>query len=99
MSKLDITNNLNNILSDYNPSYSQGFVARVMQNINSEDLTHVTKDNEFYNIFKWIAISGVAAIIVLLFAIYFTEGSLSPDAFYGLLHYTPDETIIASLNY
>ncbi len=97
MSKLKNTDELSSFFSGYNPTYSNGFANRVMDKI--EDSIVKNKDTEFYNIFRWVALSGVAAIVLLLFSVYFTEGAFTADAFYGLVNYTPDEPIIASLNY
>ncbi len=54
---------------------------------------------EFYNIFRWVALSGVAAIIILLFTVYITEGSFSADALIGLMEYTSDEPLLTSVNF
>ncbi len=97
MSKLKNTDELSGFLSGYNPAFTDGFANRVMDKIENNNVKN--KDIEFYNIFRWVALSGVAAIIILLFSVYFTEGSFTADAFYGLVNYTPDEPIIASLNY
>ena len=97
MSKLNNTDELSSFLSGYNPAFTDGFANRVMDKIENSKITN--EDIEFYNVFRWVALSGVAAIILLLFSVYFTEGSFTPDAFYGLVNYTPDEPIIASLNY
>ena len=99
MSKSDTSDNLSNILSNHNPKYSIGFADRVMKSIELEKNRREKLDIEFYNIFKLVALSGVAAIIILLFSVYITEGSFSADAFYGLLDYTPDEPILTSFNF
>jgi hypothetical protein len=99
MSKINSIEELSSLLSGYNPTFSDGFDNRVMDSIVEENSKESNEDMVFYNIFRWVALSGVAAIIVLLFSVYITEGSFTADAFYGLLNYTPDEPIIASLNY
>jgi hypothetical protein len=45
-----------------------------------------------------VALSGVAAIFILLFSIYYTDGSLSLDALYGLYEYAPDEAAVSFFN-
>jgi len=97
MSKLKNKDKLSSFLSDYNPTFTDGFANRVMDKIKNNNITN--ENTEFYNIFKWVAISGVAAIILLLFSIYITEGAFTADALYGLANYTPDEPLITLLNY
>lgn len=99
MNKSDTTDRLSNILSNYNPAYSKGFAERVMKGIEAENNRKDKIDIEFYKIFKLVALSGMAAIILLLFTIYISDGSFSADALYGLLDYTPDEPILTSLNF
>ena len=99
MSKSDTLDKLSNILSNYNPAFSAGFADRVMKSIELEDKREEKIVIEFYNIFKLVALSGVAAIIILLFSVYITEGSFSADAFYGLMDYTANEPILTSFNF
>ena len=99
MSKLKNTDELSSFLSSYNPTYLDGFANRVMAGIESEINNKTNSDTEFYNIFRWVAASGIAAIVVLLLSVYITEGSFTADALYGLINYSPDEPIIAYLNY
>lgn len=85
-------------LGSYNPKFEEGFSDRVIEkitNINVED----TGKNDLGLFFKWITLSGVAAVLILLLMVYFTEGSLHSDAIIGLLNYSPDEPLFASLNY
>ncbi len=67
MSKLKNTDELSSFLSDYNPAFTDGFANRVMDKIENNNV--INKDIEFYNIFRWVALSGVAAIIILLFSV------------------------------
>jgi|AntAceMinimDraft_2_1070361.scaffolds.fasta_scaffold00472_16 hypothetical protein len=96
MNKPDVVDELSNILSEYNPAFSDGFAQRVMKNIESKKKN---AEMEFYNIFRWVALSGVAAIIILLFTVYITEGSFSADALIGLMEYTSDEPLLTSVNF
>lgn len=98
MSNSDTMDKLSGILSNHSPKYSSGFADRVMKSIELKSIQKNKIDIEFYNIFRWVALSGVAAIILLLFSVYITEGSFSADAFYGLIYYTPDEPLITSFN-
>jgi hypothetical protein len=67
--------------------FRQGFSDAVLLKIFPATLK-VTRDIEFvrymYLAFKNIAISGVAAIILLLISIFLMEGSISFDSFLGL---------------
>ncbi len=99
MNKSDIKDELSDILSSYNPTFTKGFTERVMKSVDIENIEEEETELEFYNIFRWVAFSGVAAIIMLLFTVYLTEGTFSEDAFYGLMYYTPDEPVITSLNF
>jgi len=99
MIKSNNNTELEDLFSGYSPTYSDDFTNRVIKRIENDSSKGVHTDNEFYNIFRWIALSGIAAIIFLIFTVYITEGSFTADAFYGIINYTPDEPIIASLNY
>jgi len=81
-------------LAHYNPMFSNYFAENVMDNISP---TIIQKD--FAQLFKVLAMSGVAAILVILITIYFTDGSLGVDALYGLSGYTPDQELFTFLNY
>lgn len=99
MKKLNSTDALSNLLSGYNPAFADGFSNRVIESIDANELKQQTDHMEFLSIFRWVALTGIAAIIVLLFSVYISEGSFSADAIYGIIDYTSDEPIIASLNY
>ena len=96
MNKPDVADELSNILLEYRPAFSDGFAKRVIKKIEREK---ETAEREFYNIFRWVALSGVAAIILLLFTVYITEGSFSTDALFGLTEYTSDEPLLTSVNF
>ncbi|MFK5854561.1 MAG: hypothetical protein QM503_00430 [Bacteroidota bacterium] len=99
MSKLENNKDLSTLLSNYDSTFSDGFTNRVMDRIEMDKNKESNNEFEFYSVFRWVALSGIAAIVVLLFSVYITQGSFSADAIYGLVYYTPDEPIIASLNY
>ena len=99
MNKLNNKEKVIELLSRHNPSFNDGFTDRVIDRINSEGSYIENTDTDFYSIFRWIAISGVAAIILLLFTVYLTDGTFSSDAIYGILNYSPDEPLLASLDY
>lgn len=79
--------------------FSEGFENKVLQKISSEAVT-VNRDLEFIRnmnyAFKRIAITGVAAIVLLLISIFLSEGSLSVDSFLGMGS-GADETILCVL--
>ena len=80
---------------NFSPEFESGFADRVMQKLET---TESKKSIPLYPIFKRVALSGVAAIIALLFSIYYTDGSLSLDAIYGLYEYAPDEAAVSFFN-
>ncbi|MCF6170180.1 MAG: hypothetical protein L3J66_04285 [Bacteroidales bacterium] len=80
---------------NFTPQFETGFSDRVMQKLEPEEPGFNTA---VYNIFKRVALSGVAAILLLLFSIYYTDGNLSLDALYGLYEYAPDEAAVSFFN-
>ena len=82
-------------LGNFTPEFETGFSDRVMQQLESiKSRTSLP----IYSIFKRVALSGAAAIIALLISIYYTDGSLSLDALYGLYEYAPDEAAVSFFN-
>jgi hypothetical protein len=79
--------------------FSKGFGDKILDKLFSAART-VNREIEFVksmnNVFYRIAISGVAAIVVLLISIFLKEGSLSIDSFLGLRD-SYDESIICLL--
>ena len=79
--------------------FSTGFVDRVIQKISSPVLK-LNREMEFVRYmnlaFYRIAITGVAAIILLLISIFLTEGTLSLNSFLGLSD-SYDESIVCLL--
>lgn len=68
-------------------TFSDGFRDKVMQKIFSASVS-VNREIEFVRsmntIFYRIALTGIAAIVLLLISIFLTEGSLSLNSFLGL---------------
>lgn len=81
-------------------SFSGDFAGRVLDRLTSGQLSAVVKDTEFIrglnSAFYRIALTGVAAIIILLISIFISEGSLSLNSFLGMGN-NVDETIICLL--
>ena len=79
--------------------FSEGFSTRVIEKIFSAGLV-VNRELEFVrnmsSVFYRIAISGVAAIVLLLISIYLMEGSISINSFLGLGDMS-DESIVCLL--
>lgn len=71
--------------ADY--SFSDNFTERVLASINKTSLV-LNRETEFLrsfdNIFYRIAITGIAAIVLLLISIYISQGTISFDSFLGL---------------
>ena len=93
----DVSQKLENEGVSYN--FSKGFTDAVLNRIFSAGLK-VKQEIEFVQnmnfAFKSIAISGVAAIIVLMISIFLMEGSISIDSFLGLKD-NYDESIVCLL--
>ena len=80
-------------------SFSEDFRNKVLDRIFSASVT-VDREIEFVRslntVFYRIALSGVAAIAILLLSIYLMEGSLSFNSFLGLSD-SYDESIVCLL--
>jgi hypothetical protein len=76
-------------------SFNEGFTDRVIENIQ-EGKQSDPQMVQILNIFKHVAITGAAAIIALLIAIYFIDGSLATDTLMGISDYAPE---IAELSF
>lgn len=80
-------------------NFSKGFSDKVLDKIFSASLT-VNREIEFVKnmnyVFYRIALTGVAAIVILLISIFLMEGSVSFNSFLGLSD-TYDESIVCLL--
>jgi hypothetical protein len=80
-------------------SFREGFQERVLDRIFSAAVK-VNREIEFIRsmntIFYRIALTGVAAIVILLISIFLMEGSLSFNSFIGLSN-NYDESIVCLL--
>lgn len=81
-------------------SFSSDFTGKVLDRLTSGQMSAVVRDIEFIrglnSAFYRIALTGVAAIIILLISIIISEGSLSLNSFLGMGN-DVDETIICLL--
>jgi len=82
-------------IAGFSPEFESGFSDRLMQQLETMESGF---SPSVYSIFRRVALSGVAAIFILLFSIYYTDGSLSLDALYGLYEYAPDEAAVSFFN-
>jgi|GEM_PF-541038 len=99
MKKVENIDQFMKSLSNHNPSFEDGFADRVLREIETEKGVSEDSYPEFLSLFRWIALSGVAAIIILLFTVYFTEGAMDVDALFGVFNYSADNPELAYLNY
>jgi hypothetical protein len=79
--------------------FSKNFGDKVLGRIFSDGLT-VARELEFVKTMNFafyrIALTGIAAIVILLISIFLTEGTLSFNSFLGL-NDTYDESIVCLL--
>ena len=86
-------------LAGFEANFDPGFADDVMNAIQNANKNQIDSLQLTFNIFKRVALSGVAAVIILLFTIYFTDGSLSLDAIFGLSDYAPAEVELAFFDF
>jgi hypothetical protein len=93
----DITGQLEDIGISFD--FSEAFTGKIIEKISITGLV-VNREMEFIrnlsSAFYRIALTGVAAIVILLISIYLMEGSISMNSFLGLGD-TYDESIICLL--
>ncbi len=82
-------------LSATRTDFSTGFDQKVMNRIRQEE--QPARTFELYPVFRTVAFSGLAAILIVLVGIYFTDGSLNLDAIMGISKYAPDLGLLAFL--
>lgn len=94
MSDIKNDTNISDLLAAHNPAFDSGFSSRVMAKI-----ANIKDDTDIISIFRWIALSGVAAIILLMLTVYFTEGSFTADAIYGIIDFNEEESLLTAYNF
>ncbi len=82
---------LRNMLGSFTPEFTADFTDRVINKIESET-------SGFINIFRYLVMTGIAAIILLLVTIYFTDGSISYETLSGLSDYSPETELLSMFN-
>lgn len=70
-----------NALDSYRPDFKPFFETRLMSKI--AQLSEDTYGHLFNRAFQRVILSGVAAVAILLVAIFITDGSFSSDALVG----------------
>jgi|GEM_PF-2543141 len=73
--------------------FSEGFEQKVMNAIRKEQ--NPAGYFEFLPVFKTVAFSGIAGILIVLMGIYFADGSLTFDSIMGISRYAPDLGVLA----
>ncbi len=99
MKKIENMDQFLDSMASYNPKFKNGFTDRVISKIEDEQKDTRNSYPEFISLFRWVSLSGAAAIIILLITIYTTEGSFDLDAIYGIFNFSPDNPELASLDF
>jgi len=89
------------LIATQNLQFDHSFTQRVMSRINQEKKRRIIEFDfmkDLNRVFTRVAISGVAAIVILLLTIYLTAGSFSLDTLSGTESYS-EENIISYLLY
>jgi hypothetical protein len=84
-------------LGSYAPVFKAGFASRVMQRLEKERIVLDLNQN-IYFLFKRVALTGAAAIILLLLGIYITMGTLNLDVILGVESLS-EESLVTYLLY
>jgi hypothetical protein len=80
-------------LSTIEAGFSKNFEQKVMNAIRMEK--SLTSNFEILPIFRAVAFSGIAAILIVLIGVYFADGSLNFDSIMGISRYAPDLGLLA----
>lgn len=84
-----------NMLSSFEGSFDTGFAERVMESVKE---IKGNLENGLYRLFTRVALSGVAAIVILLLSVYFIDGAISVDTILGIDEYTAEEAMFTYLS-
>ncbi len=71
-------------IGNWEPGFAPGFANRVMRHLTGEESL------VFQSVFRAVALSGMAAILLVLLTVYFMDGSLNLDSLLGINGYAPD---------
>ncbi len=84
------------IIASKQYSFNPGFKNRIMVRIEEEKKSFILKSDfnrTLFSVFKRVALTGVAAIIILLLSIYLSDYSFSLDSFTGGDPYSDDNLV------
>lgn len=91
---------IRNMISSQKVSFKPGFRDRVLNRIREESHPQIVRpdfNQTFFSVFKKVALTGVAAIIILLFSIYYSNSRLGVDTIVGDPY--SDESLVSYLLY
>ncbi len=91
---------IRNMISSRKVSFKPGFRDRVLNRISEEHHPQFIKpdfNQTFVNVFKKVALTGVAAIVILLLSIYYSSSRLGVDTIVGDPY--SDESLVSYLLY
>jgi hypothetical protein len=90
------------LLGNTSWDFGEGFAERVMERLAREKeggkVVAMEASGQFLSLFRKIAAASIAAIIILLFTIYMTSGSLSKETVLGVDNFS-EENLISYLLY
>jgi hypothetical protein len=95
--KMDNTKGWNGFtqkLSRFQPGFSPDFDQQLMRKLAAVELDPIP---EIIPVFRVFALSGIAAIGLLMIGLYFSNGSLNLDSLLGISGYTPDMGLLSFL--
>jgi hypothetical protein len=84
------------IIASKQYSFNTGFKNRIMARLEEEKKPFILKSDfnrTLFSVFKRVALTGVAAIIILLLSIYLSDYSFSLDSFTGSDPYSDDNLV------
>ena len=84
----EAVSSLRSHLSQQEGAFSGGFEKKIMSRIQRHGA--LISAFTIKPTFRAVALSGVAAILVVLISVYFIDGSLSIDSLMGINSYNPD---------
>jgi len=98
--KEDISS-LRNILQKQTYSFNYGFSDKIIRNIEASQPAAEQSMQDYFSIqlsilFRWIAPVGVAAIVLIVAALYFSEGPTSLKTIIGANEYSFNDAITLS---
>jgi len=86
---------IRSLLKNTSFRFHEGFAGRVMNRIKEEGGHVIEMDvsSQMINLFRKIAMAGVAAIVILLLSIYLTSGTLNKNSVLGVDSFSDDNLV------